>query len=166
MADSSKKPSELLKEWPAAVIDPEGTFKYVLIEAYATDPKNPDQEHSKLLVRGNRSAEYHANAYDDAEELLRAKGLDCQCLGKLRDYYYLNFKMQIASSFTLDQYFQVEVELNTNQGTSTLKSMVIPWALAVPTIPKLWKSCKQNIQIIPLNGPTTAIKLNSLFKKT
>ena len=24
---------------------------------------------------------YHANAYDDEEELLRAKGLDCQCLG-------------------------------------------------------------------------------------
>ena len=90
MADSSKKPSELLKEWPAAVIDPEGTFKYVLIEAYATDPNNPDQEHSKLLVRGNRSAEYHANAYDDEEELLRAKGLDCQCLGKRLWSFFLS----------------------------------------------------------------------------
>ena len=89
MADTSKKPSELLKEWPAAVIDPEGTFKYVLIEAYATDPNNPDQEHSKLLVRGNRSAEYHANAYDDEEELLRAKSLDCQCLGK-RLWFFLS----------------------------------------------------------------------------
>ena len=64
----------------------------MLIEAYATDSENPDQEHSKLLVRGNRSAEYHANAYDDEEELLRAKGLDCQC--KLDTYILIyNFKL-------------------------------------------------------------------------
>jgi len=82
MADNAVKPSKLLETWPAAVIDPEGTFKYVLIEAYATDPENPESdEHRKLLVRGNRGAEYHANAYDDEEELLMAKGLDCQCLG-------------------------------------------------------------------------------------
>ena len=56
-------------------------FKYVLIEAYATDSDQPDKEHSKLLVRGNLSAEYHADVYDVEEESLRAKGLDCQCLG-------------------------------------------------------------------------------------
>jgi len=71
---------QLLKDWPASVID-NGTFKYVLIEAYATDPENPDQEHSKLLVRGNITAEYHADVYDVEEESLRDKGLDCQCLG-------------------------------------------------------------------------------------
>jgi len=80
MALNDKRPSKLLSDWPAAVID-NGTFKYVLIEVYATDPDQPDKEHSKLLVRGNLSAEYHADVYDVEEESLRAKGLDCQCLG-------------------------------------------------------------------------------------
>ena len=72
MASNDKRPSKLLSDWPAAVID-NGTFKYVLIEVYATDPDQPDKEHSKLLVRGNLSAEYHADVYDVEEESLRAK---------------------------------------------------------------------------------------------
>lgn len=79
--NSNTKPSQLLQEWPAAEIDPQGTFKYVLIEAYATDSDNPEEEHSKLLVRGNCEAEYHADVYDVEEEIIRKKGLDSQCLG-------------------------------------------------------------------------------------
>ena len=47
-----------------------------------TDP-GTDTEHSKLLVRGLVSAEYHADVYEHEEELLRKSsgGLDCQCLG-------------------------------------------------------------------------------------
>ena len=37
MADNAVKPSKLLETWPAAVIDPEGTFKYVLIEGKKFD---------------------------------------------------------------------------------------------------------------------------------
>jgi phosphohistidine phosphatase len=81
MASNSKKPSELLKDWPGAQIDHSGTFKYVLIEAYATDPDKPEVEHSKYLVRGTVSAEYHVDAYDPEDELLRKKGLDGQCIG-------------------------------------------------------------------------------------
>ena len=80
-------PSKLLENWPAAVIDNNGTFKYVLIEAYATDPDKPDNEHSKLLVRGNVRAEYHADVYDIEDERLRAKGLDGQCLGGGRIFH-------------------------------------------------------------------------------
>lgn len=76
-----KLPSAVLEDWPAAAIDHQGIFKYVLIEAYATDPSNPEKEHSKYLVRGTVTAEYHADVYDAEEELLRSKGLDCQCLG-------------------------------------------------------------------------------------
>ncbi len=68
-----------LSALPTVSIDPEGTFKYVLIEATAEDDQ--DQEHARLLVRGNRAAEYHADVYDDLEESARAKGVDCQCLG-------------------------------------------------------------------------------------
>ena len=79
MATGGKKPSKLLSDWPDAVID-DGTFKYVLIEAYATDPNEPDAEHSKLLVRGNLSAEYHADVYDVEEEFLRDKGSPLEIL--------------------------------------------------------------------------------------
>ncbi len=78
---SGVKPSQILKEWQPVDIDPSGTFKYVLIELYATDPEEPEKEHSKLLVRGKVSAEYHADIYDEEEEQVRAKSLDCQCLG-------------------------------------------------------------------------------------
>jgi len=81
MSSSDKKPSQILEDWLASDIDSNGAFKYVLIEAYATDPDQPDKENSKLLVRGRLSAEYHADVFDVEEELLRAKGLDCQCLG-------------------------------------------------------------------------------------
>lgn len=69
-----------MEDWPPVDID-NGTFKYVLIEVYATDPDAPENELSKLLVRGKVSAEYHADVYDAEEELIRAKGLDSQCLG-------------------------------------------------------------------------------------
>ena len=80
-SDSDQLPSQILEAWPSVRID-KGVFKYVLIEAYATDP-GTDTEHSKLLVRGLVSAEYHADVYEHEEELLRKSsgGLDCQCLG-------------------------------------------------------------------------------------
>ena len=80
-SDLNQSAFKILEDWPSVVIE-KGVFKYVLIEAYATDPDS-DTEHSKLLVRGNVSAEYHADVYEHEEELLRAKanGLDCQCLG-------------------------------------------------------------------------------------
>ena len=80
-SDSDQLPSKILEAWPSVRID-KGVFKYVLIEAYATDP-GTDTEHSKLLVRGLVSAEYHADVYEHEEELLRKSsgGLDCQCLG-------------------------------------------------------------------------------------
>ena len=59
-------------------LDPEGTFKYVLIEAYQTVDGT---EHCKLLVRGWARAEYHADIYDEVEEGIRKQGLDAQCLG-------------------------------------------------------------------------------------
>ena len=80
-SDSDQLPSQILEAWPSVRIV-KGVFKYVLIEAYATDP-GTDTEHSKLLVRGLVSAEYHADVYEHEEELLRKSsgGLDCQCLG-------------------------------------------------------------------------------------
>ena len=52
MADNAVKPSKLLETWPAAVIDPEGTFKYVLIEG---------KKFSYFIKsEGRRPFEYHS----------------------------------------------------------------------------------------------------------
>lgn len=53
-----KMSTELLNAVPNVEIDPEGTFKYVLIRVYA--PQTPDGgEPSKVVVRGNRRGAYH-----------------------------------------------------------------------------------------------------------
>jgi len=83
--DNEKSPSEILNNWESVGLSEEGTFKYVLIEAYATEKAEGDSEEekeiSKLLVRGYSWGEYHADIYDSEEEKLRKKGLDAQCLG-------------------------------------------------------------------------------------
>ena len=85
MPEDDHSPVEILNRWNTVDISEEGTFKYVLIEAYATEIIPGDQpeekETSKLLVRGYNWAEYHADIYDPTEEKLRKKGLDGQCLG-------------------------------------------------------------------------------------
>lgn len=84
--EAEKTPAEILKDWANVGLSDEGTFKYVLIEAYATEKvsgedQEEEKEVSKLLVRGYLWGEYHADIYDSEEEKLRAKGLDAQCLG-------------------------------------------------------------------------------------
>ena len=37
---SKTPPSQILRDWPTVDIDPNGVFKYVLIEAYAEDEKD------------------------------------------------------------------------------------------------------------------------------
>ncbi|XP_073968903.1 uncharacterized protein isoform X3 [Rhodnius prolixus] len=51
--------SELLNSVPDVEIDPEGTFKYVLIRVYAPQTKDGN-EPSKMIVRGNSRGPYHA----------------------------------------------------------------------------------------------------------
>jgi phosphohistidine phosphatase len=83
--EDDRSPVEILNGWATVSISEEGTDKYVLIEAYATEtiPGDPpeEKETSKLIVQGYNWAEYHADIYDSAEEKLRQKGLDAQCLG-------------------------------------------------------------------------------------
>ncbi|GAU92187.1 hypothetical protein RvY_04300 [Ramazzottius varieornatus] len=64
-----------IKEVPDVEIDDSGIFKYVLIKA--TDKDNQ----SKNIVRGNASAEYHANVFEKTEKELKKKGISTECLG-------------------------------------------------------------------------------------
>lgn len=50
--------SELLNSVPDVEIEPEGTFKYVLIRVYAPQTKDGN-EPSKMIVRGNSRGPYH-----------------------------------------------------------------------------------------------------------
>ena len=70
--------SAKLASIPDADIDPDGVFKYVLIRVNSTE----DDDSSKDIVRGYAWAEYHADIYDKVpENLEKAGGVDCECLG-------------------------------------------------------------------------------------
>lgn len=66
---------------PSVEIDPEGTFKYILIKLYEKDVKNDDgSEKFRYLVRGNASSEFHGDIYDAFMATLNKK-LDSECVG-------------------------------------------------------------------------------------
>ncbi|XP_069497402.1 14 kDa phosphohistidine phosphatase-like [Ambystoma mexicanum] len=57
-------------------IDPEGTFKYILVQV-----KVPGTEEHRDIVRGTRSAEYHNHIFEKLNPQLEALGLESKCLG-------------------------------------------------------------------------------------
>uniref|UniRef100_A0A914E2L7 Sex-regulated protein janus-B n=1 Tax=Acrobeloides nanus TaxID=290746 RepID=A0A914E2L7_9BILA len=57
------------------VIDPSGTFKYILIQA--TDPAS---KNSKLIVRGFASCGYHADILDQVKSV-ESRDVKFKCLG-------------------------------------------------------------------------------------
>lgn len=64
--------TDLLNAVPNVEIDPQGTFKYVLIRVYA--PQTPDgSEPSKMIVRGNRRGAYHG---EKCLKLLRVRSIE------------------------------------------------------------------------------------------
>ncbi|XP_066993413.2 14 kDa phosphohistidine phosphatase [Anabrus simplex] len=72
--------TEKLNSIPAIEIDPEGTFKYILIKVYGPDtPKG--SEPYKMIVRGFKWAAYHGNIYDATKAKLEQLGLDSECVG-------------------------------------------------------------------------------------
>ncbi|XP_068105057.1 14 kDa phosphohistidine phosphatase [Hyperolius riggenbachi] len=59
-------------------IDPDGTFKYVLIRVSYREGRDDYRD----IVRGYGWAEYHADIYDKAAaEIEKDRILDCECLG-------------------------------------------------------------------------------------
>ena len=59
----------------AAVIDKEGTFKYVLIRLYH------ENDSSELLVRGFKWGAYHDDIYQETLQEAQKRGMDTECLG-------------------------------------------------------------------------------------
>ncbi|XP_041863372.1 14 kDa phosphohistidine phosphatase [Melanotaenia boesemani] len=57
-------------------IDPEGTFKYILVRV-----KVKDGDVHKEIVRGTKSAEYHNHIFEKVNPALEALGMECKCLG-------------------------------------------------------------------------------------
>ncbi|XP_072286199.1 14 kDa phosphohistidine phosphatase [Pyxicephalus adspersus] len=67
-----------LEKVPLVDIDPDGTFKYVLIRVSYREKLDDYKD----IVRGYGWAEYHADIYDKAaEEIEKDHVLDCECLG-------------------------------------------------------------------------------------
>ncbi|KAJ9587003.1 hypothetical protein L9F63_019400 [Diploptera punctata] len=69
-----------LKDIPEVDIDPDGTFKYVLIKVYGSK-KGSGSEDVKTIVRGFSWGAFHGDIYDKTLEQVQALGLDSECVG-------------------------------------------------------------------------------------
>ncbi|XP_034036715.1 14 kDa phosphohistidine phosphatase [Thalassophryne amazonica] len=69
--------AECLAPIPDVEIDPEGTFKYILVRVKV---KGDDGVH-KDIVRGTKSAEYHNHIFEKVSPAVEALGMECKCLG-------------------------------------------------------------------------------------
>ncbi|CAF93405.1 unnamed protein product, partial [Tetraodon nigroviridis] len=68
--------ADALATVPDVEIDPEGTFKYILVRV-----KVKDGSLSKDIVRGTKSAQYHNHIFEKVGPAVEALGLECECLG-------------------------------------------------------------------------------------
>ncbi|KAM9762576.1 14 kDa phosphohistidine phosphatase [Menidia menidia] len=68
--------AEALAKIPDVEIDPEGTFKYILVRV-----KAKDSDAHQDIVRGTKSAEYHNHIFEKVNAALEPLGMECKCLG-------------------------------------------------------------------------------------
>ncbi|XP_039983598.1 14 kDa phosphohistidine phosphatase [Xiphias gladius] len=68
--------ADALAKIPEVEIDPEGTFKYILVRV-----KVKDGDVHKDVVRGTKSAEYHNHIFEKVSPTMEALGMECECLG-------------------------------------------------------------------------------------
>ncbi|XP_076582409.1 14 kDa phosphohistidine phosphatase [Chaetodon auriga] len=68
--------ADALTNIPDVEIDPEGTFKYILVRV-----KVKDGDVNKDIVRGTKSAEYHNHIFEKVNPAMEALGMECKCLG-------------------------------------------------------------------------------------
>ncbi|XP_058494714.1 si:dkey-51e6.1 [Solea solea] len=68
--------ADALAKIPEVEIDPEGTFKYILVRV-----KVKDGDSHKDIVRGTKSAEYHNHIFEKVAPSMEALGMECKCLG-------------------------------------------------------------------------------------
>ncbi|XP_068600026.1 si:dkey-51e6.1 [Brachionichthys hirsutus] len=68
--------TDALAKLPDVEIDPEGTFKYILVRVTVKDGGM-----HKDIVRGTRSAEYHNHIFEKVSPAMEALGMECKCLG-------------------------------------------------------------------------------------
>ncbi|XP_029356111.1 14 kDa phosphohistidine phosphatase isoform X1 [Echeneis naucrates] len=68
--------TEALAKIADVEIDPDGTFKYILVRV-----KVKDGDVHKDIVRGTKSAEYHNHIFEKVSPAMEALGMECKCLG-------------------------------------------------------------------------------------
>ncbi|XP_042272689.1 14 kDa phosphohistidine phosphatase [Thunnus albacares] len=68
--------ADALTKIPDVEIDPEGTFKYILVRV-----KVKDGDVHKDIVRGTKSAQYHNHIFEKVSPAMEALGMECKCLG-------------------------------------------------------------------------------------
>ncbi|KAJ1174554.1 hypothetical protein NDU88_006375 [Pleurodeles waltl] len=68
--------ADVLQTLMEVEIDPEGTFKYILVRVQV-----PGEEGHRDIVRGTRSAEFHNHIFEKLNPQLEAMGLEAKPLG-------------------------------------------------------------------------------------
>ncbi|KAI7799658.1 14 kDa phosphohistidine phosphatase [Triplophysa rosa] len=68
--------ADALSKVPDVEIDPEGKFKYILVNI-----KVKGGTDNKVIVRGTKSAEYHNHIFEKVNPAMETLGLECSCLG-------------------------------------------------------------------------------------
>ncbi|XP_053178253.1 14 kDa phosphohistidine phosphatase [Scomber japonicus] len=68
--------ADALAKIPDVEIDPEGTFKYILVRVTVKDG-----DVHKDIVRGTKSAQYHNHIFEKVNPAMEALGMECKCLG-------------------------------------------------------------------------------------
>ncbi|XP_059197370.1 si:dkey-51e6.1 [Centropristis striata] len=76
LAKATAAMADTLAKIPVVEIDPEGTFKYILVRV-----KVKDGDAHKDIVRGTKSAEYHNHIFEKVNPAMEALGMECKCLG-------------------------------------------------------------------------------------
>ncbi|KAL1022890.1 hypothetical protein UPYG_G00033810 [Umbra pygmaea] len=115
--------ADALNEVPDAEVDPEGTFKYILLRINVKD----GTEH-KDIVRGTKSAgQYHNHIFEKVTPSITALGLECNCLGGGKiEHNREEKKMRVFGEST--GYGKADHSVSVEKLKSVFKDYVITWS--------------------------------------
>lgn len=100
--------ADRLNAVPDVKID-EGTFKYIQIKVYT---ENGSQE--KIVIRGDKSAEYHADIYDSVAPGITGIGLDPEPIGGGRIKHSVSDKTLFVYGYSMG-YGRAEHEITVDK---------------------------------------------------
>lgn len=114
--------AEALAKIPEVEIDPEGTFKYILVRVTVKDG-----DVHKDIVRGTKSAEYHNHIFEKVNPAMEALGMECKCLGGGKiEHNSAEKKLRVFGESTA--FGKADHSVSADKLKSTFKDYDITWS--------------------------------------